>query len=1680
MDTGRQTKRSRTRLVRGLRWLAAALLAVAFPAAHAQSSAVYPPGSIFAAGTVYPSQWVLGGNMVGGYFGNGQGAVYDIAVTNPTGNGPFLTVFLGNGDGTFAPPANYSFAGSGMQDGLSFIFCGPFTGPGKSDLVVTDDYSNLFLIPGNGDGTFGTPVALNQQAYTLQVFPNANGTLNLVTSISTYSSVTKTSSYSVTVLTNNGSGTFTAQNLLTNSTFPVSEVDYLSIAGTPTLLILGANGGAETSTYANGSFGAPAAYNLNLPSGVGEISSVTPFTLNGNTGFAGLGNGNLYVWIGNSDGSFQTPYEEQWSLDSPVQIATADLNGDGIPDLVLLGGGDYTGVQTIIPLYGTSSGQFSPSLVTGPGVYGDELVIGDVNGDGKPDLILQEPDQGITVLLNQGNGVFPAPNTWSAAPHIVNDAQIPDYPVAMATGDLNGDGITDMVVANGLNPLTNNNTNTVTGFLSDPSAGPGVFTPQLELSVGQQPDAVALAPVNGNLSIFVANFLDSDIGFLQGNGDGTFQSQVTFTGGAMASGTHPVAIATGTIDSSGYPGVIVADDGNNITVFTWSASQGTWTEKTSYALAGQSAGFGGGTIGSITLFDMTGDGNLDLIVTMGATTSYNSSGLNITINGGVLIYTGNGDGTFSATPIQVGSSQSNWNPGYAIGGSLTGNSVPDLLVINNPNCPLCTLSGPAPSPTSGIALYTNPTSSSVAETDLTSPLAGISYASLYTEVTVPPAAAIGDVNGDGINDIVVSAFGLVGVLPGQGAGKFGAPVVQVATTNTAALAVGSFFATGNHDVAVAGSEGVTPLQSLLGKASSGGSAYAEFNPVSVGFELVTPGSPISLPLVLTNAGTTALDVSSYTLQQSNGSAAPEFTVTGVQCGSAENPTSIVIPPNENCTFTVQFSPVSSGQFNAEIVFADNAQQSNVTSTGITGGSASYQQIIPLTGFGASAPIEISPTTLPGASINTAYSQTFTATGGTGGYTFSLSAGKLPAGLTLSGATLSGTPTAAGTFPITITATDSSGDTGSQSYNLTVGCPTLSMTPPAGDLGAATIGFFYNAFFGISGSNQPFSWTLNGNLPQGISYTPVTSTTTTFSGTVAAPIGIFSFDMFAQNAAGCVVTNNYLIEVYNPLTVTANLPGGTVGQTYSGTFTASGGTPAYTYSTISAPPGLTLNTKTGALTGVPTQAGAFSVLVVATDSLGVEGDVTVSLTIVSPPPPPSASIQDNEIIAVSDGPPTVVVNAISDGNEVTTVTDTVTIRYVPVIAWTAPASIAYGTPLGSPQLDAAASIPGTFSYSPAAGAVLQVGTSQPLTVTFTPTDSTVYAPATLTTSITVYPVPLTVTANNAATIYGAPLPAFSALIAGAVNGDTFTESFATNATPLSPPGGSYYIQPSVAGADLSDYDVNIVNGTLTIAKAPTSTALSASSAAAEAGYAVTLTSTVTSSTIGTPTQMVTFYDGSTSLGTAPVNGSGVAQLQTSALNAGANPITAVYSGDSDFLSSTSPTLSELVASYNLHISSSSSSQTALFPGQSATYTLVVTPVYGAYNQPITFTVSGLPAGATASFSSTTVTPGSQTTQVTLTIVDAPLASALNPGPRARTAAILLSLVLPILGLGSRQRRVRRLFARLALAVLFAGAAAELSGCGASGFFNQPPQTSTVTITGASGSEQQSVTLTLTVE
>ncbi|MDB6065752.1 MAG: delta-60 repeat domain protein [Pedosphaera sp.] len=160
-----------------------------------------------------------------------------------------------------------------------------------------------------------------------------------------------------------------------------------------------------------------------------------------------------------------------------------------------------------------------------------------------------------------------------------------------------------------------------------------------------------------------------------------------------------------------------------------------------------------------------------------------------------------------------------------------------------------------------------------------------------------------------------------------------------------------------------------------------------------------------------------------------------------------------------------------------------------------------------------------------------------------------------------------------------------------------------------------------------------------------------------------------------------------------------------------------------------------------------------------------------------------------------------------------------LRAVPGLNWASPGSISYGTALGTNQLNAGASVPGTFVYSPPLGTVLNAG-GNTLTVTFNPTDSLDYASIVGSVTISVSQAPLTATANNAGRTFGQTNPAFSGTITGLKNGDNISATYSCSATPQSPPG-SYPIVPALVDPNgrQGNYSVTLVNGSLTVTPGP---------------------------------------------------------------------------------------------------------------------------------------------------------------------------------------------------------------------------------------------------------------------
>jgi hypothetical protein len=272
------------------------------------------------------------------------------------------------------------------------------------------------------------------------------------------------------------------------------------------------------------------------------------------------------------------------------------------------------------------------------------------------------------------------------------------------------------------------------------------------------------------------------------------------------------------------------------------------------------------------------------------------------------------------------------------------------------------------------------------------------------------------------------------------------------------------------------------------------------------------------------------------------------------------------------------------------------------------------------GGGGCSPLTVTPPATNTGTIGANFSQQFTQAGGSGTVNFT-TASTLPTGLTLAtSGLLSGLPTQTGTFPMTVTATDSNQCTGTANYTLTINCQTITVNLPGTNTGTA--GLFFSQTFTQTGGLGTVNFTLNaGTLPSGIGL----AANGTLSGTTAQT-GSFPLTVKATDANGCLgVSASYTLVINPPScpTITVNpasatLPVGRAGTPYNQTFTQTGGagTATFSVSAGSLPTGLTLSTG-GALAGTPTVNGTFNFTVRATDQNNCMGERAYTL-LLNPP------------------------------------------------------------------------------------------------------------------------------------------------------------------------------------------------------------------------------------------------------------------------------------------------------------------------------------------------------------------------------------------------------------------------------------------------------------------------------
>ncbi|MFM0198579.1 putative Ig domain-containing protein [Paraburkholderia fungorum] len=434
-------------------------------------------------------------------------------------------------------------------------------------------------------------------------------------------------------------------------------------------------------------------------------------------------------------------------------------------------------------------------------------------------------------------------------------------------------------------------------------------------------------------------------------------------------------------------------------------------------------------------------------------------------------------------------------------------------------------------------------------------------------------------------------------------------------------------------------------------------------------------------------------------------------------GGVANSVSVVSSPTHGTATasgtSITYTPTTGYSGSDSFTYnATNASGTSSTATVTITVSAPTLALTPATGA------------LANGTVGTAYSQTVSAAGGTSPYSYAATG--LPAGLSVnaSNGTISGTPTTAGNYTPTITATDSHGAMGSANYTIAIAV----QAPVAGPVSATVA---------ANSTNDPIALALSGGAASSVSVisTP-THGTATASGTsitytpTAGYSGSDSFTYNATNATGTSSTATVTITINAPtLTLTpaaGALANGAEGTAYSQTVSASGGTSPYIYAATGLPAGLIINTSTGTISGTPTASGSFTPTVTAKDAHGATGAATYALTIAPLPPvatPVTATVPANSTnnalrLVVSGGAATsvAIVNAARHG--LATVAGT-TITYTPNAGYSGTDSFTYSATNASGSSTATVNIAvtaPTLTVTPASGASLNATTGTGYTQT----------------------------------------------------------------------------------------------------------------------------------------------------------------------------------------------------------------------------------------------------------------------------------------------------------------------------------------------------------------------------
>jgi hypothetical protein len=1178
-------------------------------------------------------------------------------------------------------------------------------------------------------------------------------------------------------------------------------------------------------------------------------------------------NGLVGVLLGKGDGTFQAAQTYGSGGFEPDGLVVADVNGDGNPDVVVANscagqsGGACSGNGAVGVLLGNGDGTFQPAQVLDTGaLYASSVAVADVNSDGKLDLVVTnlctaaEDCSGlVAILLGNGDGTFQAAQNyssggWSAA--------------SVAVGDVNGDGKPDVLIAD--HCTTIDNCSGHVGLLL--GNGDGTFQSPVSFgSGGLFAASVALADVNGDgkPDLLVlnrcasANFCDQEsgsLGVLLGNGDGTFQAAQVFDAGGETSTGMSVADVNGdgkldVLVTSRAP--ILSDDGYVDGAVGVLLGNGDGTFRTAHIYNSM-----GWAAQAVAVADVNGDGKPDVLVANQAVSSRDDSA------GSVAVMLGRGDGSFQAAPTySPGGAYQAFSSAMA---DLNGDGKTDLVVtsfcLTILNCvgAVDVLLG------QGDGTFQPPQT-----------YASGGYAT--------QAVTIADVNGDGIRDLLVAdqclgaidcsnsdANGSVDVLLGNADGTF-----QAAQTYDS----GGRFA---NSIAVADVNSDGKLDLVVGNQCL---SSADCSSGAVTVLLGKSDGTFQGAQAFSSGGYSA---SSVLVADVNGDGIPDVLVADScldgTCGN--NGQVAVLFGNGDGTFQAAVLYDSGSTTAHSLLLADlngdgklDVVVANSDSVGLLLGNGDgtfqpalytpavygYQGQIVAADFNGDGRLDIASS--DGSLLL-----------GNGDGTFTATTGLIPLGLGIAVGDLNG---------------DGNPD-------LAIGGVTILLNIRSRSIGTTTT---------LASSVNP------SQVGQDV----------TFTSTVA-PIG-------QGTPTGSVTFND--------------------GTTVLGTAPLSNGTAALTISGLSVGTHAIVALYSG---DAKFSASSSPVLdqLVNTLSPAVINVVETIHVMDSPSILLPAVIVVNESIHVTDAPlvlPPVMI-AVNESIHVTDAPNIVTQKVTPTINWPTPTPITYGTPLSTTQLDATANVPGTFLYTPAAGIVLGAG-NQTLSVLFTPTDTGDYTTATAQVVLVVKQASTSVLLTSSANpqLVGQPVT-FTALISSTLgdsvsgsvvfsaagstlgtasasgNTASLTTSFATN--------GNHSVTATYSGDGNHAASTSAPLIEVIAAKARTTLQITSSLNPSPVGQGVNFTATFMSAP-PPDGEFITFKRGTVVLGTGVIV-QGSASFTTSDLRTGVSRISAHYLGDGIFGAS-SAVVTQTVDSYPTTTTLSANPNTVLY-GQSVNLTATV--------------------------------------------------------------------------------------------------------------------------------------------